>query len=172
MNTAAAVDTSDPRQKKKLIQGVLFWIACWIVAIVLVPVVNATDWSTAIKGTLNTILLVGVPKVGLLVAIGIMGKPGFAFLKSMVKSKLSPPATVGPVRYKLGLALFVTVIVLGMMGPYIAMELTPFRQANPRLVAGAGDALLLISLFILGGDFWDKLRSLFIREAKVVFPAK
>jgi hypothetical protein len=27
------------------------------------------------------------------------------------------------------------------------------------------------SLFVLGGDFWDKLRALFVHEARVVFPA-
>lgn len=32
------------------------------------------------------------------------------------------------------------------------------------------DALLLISLFVLGGEFWDKLRALFIHQAKVRFP--
>ena len=34
----------------------------------------------------------------------------------------------------------------------------------------AGDLLLLASLFVLGGDFWDKLRSLFSHGATVVFP--
>jgi hypothetical protein len=29
---------------------------------------------------------------------------------------------------------------------------------------------LLVSLPVLGGDFWDKLRTLFIHGAKVVFP--
>jgi hypothetical protein len=29
--------------------------------------------------------------------------------------------------------------------------------------------LLLTSLFVLGGEFWDKLRSLFIYEAKAQF---
>jgi hypothetical protein len=33
-----------------------------------------------------------------------------------------------------------------------------------------GDFILLFSLFVLGGNFWDKLRALFIRDAKVVFP--
>ena len=26
------------------------------------------------------------------------------------------------------------------------------------------------SLFVLGGDFWDKLRALFLHEARAVFP--
>jgi len=29
---------------------------------------------------------------------------------------------------------------------------------------------LLVSLFVLGGDFWDKLRALFFHGAKAVFP--
>jgi hypothetical protein len=30
--------------------------------------------------------------------------------------------------------------------------------------------VLLISLFVLGGDFWDKLRALFVHSARAVFP--
>ena len=30
----------------------------------------------------------------------------------------------------------------------------------------------IASLFVLGGDFWDKLRALFVRDAKAVFPEK
>ena len=30
------------------------------------------------------------------------------------------------------------------------------------------DLLLLVSLFVLGGDFWNKLRALFIHDAKAV----
>jgi hypothetical protein len=41
---------------------------------------------------------------------------------------------------------------------------------HPHLMAMSGDLLLIVSLFILGGDFWDKLRALFVRDAKAVFP--
>ncbi len=34
-----------------------------------------------------------------------------------------------------------------------------------------GDLLLVASLFVLGGEFWDKLKSLFVYGAKVQFPA-
>jgi hypothetical protein len=30
----------------------------------------------------------------------------------------------------------------------------------------AGDLIFLVSLFVLGGDFWDKLKALFIFESK------
>jgi hypothetical protein len=29
-----------------------------------------------------------------------------------------------------------------------------------------GDVLLISSLFVLGGDFWDKVRALFVYDAK------
>jgi len=35
-----------------------------------------------------------------------------------------------------------------------------------------GDGLLVSSLFVLGGDFWDKLRGLFIHKAEIKIPAR
>jgi len=32
------------------------------------------------------------------------------------------------------------------------------------------DLLLLASVFVLGGNFWDKIRALFVREATVHLP--
>jgi hypothetical protein len=33
------------------------------------------------------------------------------------------------------------------------------------------DVMLVASLFVLGGNFWDKLRTLFVADARAVFPA-
>jgi hypothetical protein len=33
-----------------------------------------------------------------------------------------------------------------------------------------GDAMMLVSLFVLGGEFWDKLRALFVHRARAVMP--
>lgn len=178
MNTASASipptpDAPDPKQKKRLIMGVAVWAAGVALSLAMIPVVNASGLADGLKATLNGILVLGVPKLFLIVAIAIMGKPGFAYLKSLMGSHLrryAPPATVSPLRYRVGLIMFVTLIVLGSLGPYVAADALPTLQANRRLFALAGDLLLLTSLFVLGGDFWDKLRALFIREAKVVFP--
>jgi hypothetical protein len=165
--------TPNPAQKKRLIIGVSVWAAGFVLCLAMIPVVNATSLADGMKATINGILLLGAPKLFLVIAVGIMGKPGFAYLKSLLAGharKLAPPATVSPMRYRIGLILFVTLIVLGSIGDYLAADVFPMRQQHPRLVALAGDLLMLVSLFILGGDFWDKLRSLFVREAKVVFP--
>jgi len=102
-----------------------------------------------------------------------MGKPGFAYLKSLIGShfrRFAPPAAVSAARYRAGLTLLIAMVVLSSIGDYVASDLIPMRQHHPRLVALTGDLLILLSFFLLGGDFWDKVRSLFVREAKAVFP--
>ncbi len=161
------------RQKRRLIMGVAVWAGGWILGLALIPFVNASDLSTALKATLNGILLLGFPKLFLLLAIAIMGKPGFAYLKSLIGShfrRFAPPAAVSAARYRAGLTLLIAMVVLSSIGDYVASDLIPMRQHHPRLVALTGDLLILLSFFLLGGDFWDKVRSLFVREAKAVFP--
>ena len=165
---------TDPAQKRRLILGVVVFIAGWGLALALLPVVQNSDLASGLKATLSGILLLGVPKVFLVIAIAIMGKPGFAYLKSLIGGHLrrfAPPATVSPLRYRIGLILLVSIIVLSSIGDYL-VDALPLRQQHPIAVAMTGDLLILVSLFLLGGDFWDKLRALFVREAKVVFPAK
>jgi len=164
---------SDVRQKRRLILGVVVWAAGWILGLALIPVVNASDLATALKATLNGILLLGFPKLFLLLAVAIMGKPGFAYLKSLLGShfrRFAPPAAVSAGRYRAGLILLISMVVLGSIGDYVATDVISLRDEHPRLVALTGDLLLLVSLFLLGGDFWDKVRSLFVQDARVVFP--
>lgn len=175
MSTAPPVAPMDQEpdraQKTRLVQGVLVFVIGWGLVIALVPMVGGMNLPLSLK----SILVFVVPKLIFLIAVAIMGKPGFAFLKSLIRGqleRLAPPATVSPLRYRIGLVMFVSVIVLSWVGPYVAPELTPLRHAYPRLVAALGDLLLVVSLFVLGGDFWDKLRALFIRDAQVVFPER
>ena len=175
MNVAAPNAVPDPGQKKRLILGVAVWVVGWLLGVGLIPVVNGTNLADGLKTTINGVLLIGFPKIFLIIAVAIMGKPGFAYLKSLIAArfrKFAPPATVSPLRYRIGLILLITVILLSSIGDYLAADVLPMRQQHPKLIAMAGDLLLLVSLFLLGGDFWDKLRALFIRDARVVFPEK
>jgi len=60
----------------------------------------------------------------------------------------------------------------------VAIKILPpdFRDDADRVarldVAVAGDVLLLASLIMLGGDFWDKLRSLFVYGSRAQFPVR
>jgi hypothetical protein len=106
----------------------------------------------------------------MLIAVAILGKPGFNYLKSKIFKwfkKYGPPDTVSLTRYRIGLVFFLLPILLGFILPYI-WELLPFIKEYLLIITISGDVILVISLFILGGDFWDKLRSLFVYNSRAV----
>ena len=76
------------------------------------------------------------------------------------------PDRVSPARYRIGLVMFVLPILFGWLGPYGASHI-PGYEAHRFVVSLLGDVMFVASLFVLGGDFWDKIRALFIHGAKV-----
>jgi hypothetical protein len=154
--------------------GVGVFALGWILALVMVPFVTNSDFPTSVKATLTTLLVVVVPKVFLLAAIAILGKPGFAYLKGVVWKffrRIAPPPRVGKWRYRLGLVMFFLPILASLFFQYFQPIFEGGAEARPYFER-AGDIVQIIALFVLGGDFWDKLRSLFVREARAVFPEK
>ena len=136
-----------------------------------VPLVAATGLSAATVATVSGAMLVSAEVLGL-VAVAIMGKSGYAYIKNRLFGFLKqhgPPAEVGRSRYIIGLVMFAVPIAFGWLAPYAADRI-PGYLGNEFTYAIVGDLLLLASLFVLGGDFWDKLRALFIHAAKAVFP--
>jgi hypothetical protein len=136
-----------------------------------VPLIAAMGMSTATVATVSGAMLVGAEVLGI-VAVAVMGKSGYAYIKNRVFGFLKqygPPAEVSRTRYTIGLVMFAVPIVFGWVAPY-ATDLIPGYLGNELTYGVIGDLLLLVSLFVLGGDFWDKLRALFIPGAKVVFP--
>ena len=130
----------------------------------LIPMVVASDLSPGWKTALSGLLGVGVPDVFTIAAIGVMGKDGFAALKKRafgLLSRAAPPDRVGPIRHRIGLAMFVVPLMFGWAGPYL-----PVSRSQGTL-AIAGDIGFLASFFVLGGDFWDKIRALFVRDMRV-----
>ena len=162
----------EPPPTGRLVLGIGIFVLGWVLALTCVPFVTDSNLSTSLKATLTTLLVVAVPKIFLLAAIAIMGKPGFAFLKASIMGffkKHGPPAQVGPWRYRIGLVMFFFPFMLGLLLTYFGPVLPGGAEATPRYEK-LGDALQLLSLFVLGGDFWDKFRAIFVREAKAVFP--
>ena len=138
-----------------------------------VPLVAAMGLSAATVATISGVLLVGAEVLGI-AAVAVMGKSGYAYIKNRVFGFLKqygPPAEVSRTRYTIGLIMFAVPIVFGWVAPY-AIDLIPDYLGNELTYGIIGDLLLLTSLFVLGGDFWDKLRALFIHGAKAVFPTK
>ena len=139
----------------------------------LVPLITmlplSDGWKTAISG----LLLVGVPELAMVLAAAVMGKDGFNYLKQKIFGFLgkhfAPPETVNLIRYRVGLVLFSIPLLFGWLIPYVSGYF-PLFDEHRFTFAIIGDVMLLSSLLVLGGEFWDKLRALFIHRAKVTLP--
>ncbi|KPK65082.1 MAG: hypothetical protein AMS21_05745 [Gemmatimonas sp. SG8_38_2] len=158
----------------RLIAGGAVFVAGFA-APALVPIVLASglpaEWKTGLSG----LLMLGIPELAMLIAVAILGKEGFEFLTGGIKRGLGkfferygPAERVSRARYRVGLAMFGLPILLGWVAPYLGHHL-PGYAANELVYAVVGDLLLFSSLFVLGGEFWDKLRSLFVHRARAVF---
>jgi len=134
-----------------------------------IPLVTATALPTGWKTALSGLLMLGIPELLWVAAAAIMGKAGFNHIKGKFWGffkKMAPSDEVSLARYRVGLVMFLLPILFGWVGPYLLQRIPEYEDY--RLAANIiGDVLLLSSLFVLGGDFWDKLRGLFIRKAKI-----
>ncbi|NOR79881.1 MAG: hypothetical protein GQ529_03475 [Methyloprofundus sp.] len=159
--------------KKRLILGGGVFIGGFFSPL-LIPLVINSELDNAWKSLLSGILLVGLPEVLMLVSVAILGADGYRFLKErfwVLLKKTAPSATVSRPRYILGLVLFILPLIYAWLEPYIG-DFSPWLKNNGMILNVTGDFLFVISLYILGGDFWDKLRALFQYNAKARFPEK
>ena len=141
--------------------------ALMILAWVLIPIEAALGMSAG-KIAATTAGIAIANKVILLLAIAVMGKAGFQELKAKLFHKLTPPAEVSPMRYRIGLVMFCLPFLQGLLETW-ASHLAPQLVANRLWVDILMDTMLIASLFVLGGNFWDKLRALFFVDARAVF---
>jgi hypothetical protein len=139
----------------------------------LVPAASAAGWSASKIASLTGGVFIGT-KVGMLAAIAVMGKPGFNHLKRLLLGlfrKVGPPQQVSRERYRLGLVLFLVPVMMTWIAPYAA-AIFGTSGIYGFLESRALEALLLVGLFLLGGDFWDKLGALFKHRATIEFSSK
>jgi hypothetical protein len=132
----------------------------------------STPLPLVIKGPLIGILTVGVPEVLAIVAIALLGRQVFDRLKDKVFSclkKMAPQGSVSRMRYRIGLILFIVPFIPNYIMGY-APHLLPDNSSSRLYVNIGADLCFFTSLFVLGGDFWDKLKALFIFDAKTLFP--
>jgi len=150
--------------------GITIFVLSIVLPLVGIPTVVAFDFSEAFTASVTGALLVGAEVLGIL-AIAVMGKEGYISIQNFVLrllKKYGPPNVVSQRRYRIGLIMFCVPIVFGWVAIY-ANELLPNFIQTPIPYAIAGDVLLLVSLFVLGGNFWDKVRSLFVYDAEAHF---
>jgi len=156
--------------KGRIVAGVSVFALGWLVTLATVAIITASSLTTSAQATMSGIVVFVGPKIGVLATIAILGKPGFTYLKRKVFGFLKPPSEVGPVRHRIGIVMFVAAMLIGFLERYLGY-VTPGDLAREIRYSLANDILLLASILVLGGDFWDKIRALFIREAKAQFPS-
>lgn len=156
------------KSKGKLQLGAVILVVGFLSPL-LIALVLASNWSAATKSVLSGLLAFGIPELFMLLAIIVMGKPGYEYVKSKIYKYLkrfAPADTVSLARYRLGLIMFSVPILVGILEPYLA-HFVPFFRDLPLLFYIGLDMIFIVGLFVLGGDFWDKLSSLFKHNAKV-----
>ena len=142
--------------------GVALIAIGWICPLFIPLVTNSTlstEWKTALSGFL---LVIG-PEVLSLLAIAILGKDGFNYLKEKVFALLrraAPSAKVSRTRYRAGLFIWAFLFVYGSFVLY-APHLIPGYAEHRIALNLTTDFLFIVSLFVLGGDFWEKFQALF-----------
>jgi hypothetical protein len=123
--------------------------------------------SAGWKATLSGLLLLGLPELAILVAVAILGKSGYQYLKEkilLVIKRRVIPKEVSRTRYRLGLVVFFLPILWGWASPYV-QEVSPLLSEHRIGIAVGGDVLLVVGLVLLGGEFWEKLRQLFTHRS-------
>jgi len=156
----------------RFIVGVILLAVGLVMPLGIYPV-SQTAWPTSVKSAVGGILFFGF-EIMAIPAVAVLGKENFERIVATVKGwvgSLKPSGEVGKVRHAIGLTLFILPIVPAYVMAY-APRWLPDDSPERLWVNVCADAVFLASLFVLGGDFWDKIRSLFVREARAVFPVK
>jgi len=165
-----STDTKYSTISGRLVLGISIFLLSIILPTLGIPLLALLNLSAAVTASISGGMLIGAELLGI-AAVAIMGKSGFTFIKSRTLGFLKqygPPDEVSRIRYTIGLVMFCLPLVFGWISIY-TFELIPGFANNTLLYAVAGDVLLVASLFILGGNFWDKIRALFIYSAKASF---
>ena len=174
MVKVAATKTDQPKAGWRFRLGLTILIVGWLSPL-LIPLVTRTSLATEWKTIISGLLAVGIPEVSTVAAIAIMGKSGYNLIKERIFSflkKHGPPDRVSLTRYRIGLVMFVLPFVFGWLGPYGA-HLIPGYETHRFVVSLIGDVMFVASLVVLGGDFWDKIRALFVYDVRVqIFDSK
>jgi hypothetical protein len=170
MSTQAKVNTEATSAGWRFKLGIIM-VALMFVVWFLIPLAAAMHASAGTIAAITGGIFIA-NKVLLLVAVAIMGKSGFRELKKLLfgyVAVLAPNPIVGTVRYRIGLAMFSLPLLSGILTPFVD-AFWPGLRPNSWPLQLFGNIMLIGSFFVLGGNFWDKLRALFVRTATVVDP--
>jgi len=171
-----SVDPSSIHERKTVSWRMGLALALWVGGFflpVFIPLVTALPLPVATKTALSGLLVLGLPQLLTVIAIALVGKSGFHYLKDSLfgaAKRFGPPVHVSRFRYRIGLVMMFLPLAVLLLEPYITLLVG--HEHLPHWMYGAiGDTLFLSSFLVLGGEFWDKVKALFIYEARAVLPA-
>lgn len=133
-----------------------------------IPLVTNSELSIEWKTGISGFLAFGIPEIFMVIAISIMGKPGYEFIKSKLVrfiKPLAPKDRVSLTRYRIGLIMFSLPILFGWIAPYLS-SFYPYLKNIDYSYYIIGDIIFIASFFVLGGEFWDRLSGLFKYNSK------
>ncbi|MFA5182493.1 MAG: transporter suffix domain-containing protein [Syntrophales bacterium] len=135
---------------------------CTVELLFLLPLTASEKASAAL-------IYIGSGEIACISAVALLGKPFVEALKTRIKGffvrkkPVAPPKPVGKTQHAIGVTLF----FLSFLPYPVAEGVLFFGHPTGRdlhyLVAAmlAGDVIFIISLFVLGGEFWERLKKLF-----------
>jgi hypothetical protein len=163
--------------KSRLMLGAAILAFAILVKITGPVLIINSDLSAAWKTALSVGLFIVIPKLLIITIIFVLGKAGFTYLKAVcfkalgrTFAPLAPARQVNPLRYRIGLVMFTLPLLEAWFVPYLETAFPDWAANRP--IEWSWDVMLLASFFVLGGEFWDKLRALYVQRATVTFPAK
>ncbi|WP_295454844.1 transporter suffix domain-containing protein [uncultured Thiodictyon sp.] len=133
------------------------------VFVIVIPFLGlSAKWSAL----LTTGLLVGGPELLTLVAVALLGKDALRYFTDKVKQALWGlviETRVSKFQYYLGLSLSLASILPLYIYGYLP-GLLPEGGRIP--ILAAADLIFIASMFIMGGEFWEKVQRIFVWEGK------
>jgi len=162
--------TGNMKNKWRFYLGLSCFALSWILPLFGLLVARL-DLPLAAKATIIGLLTVGGPEFFGILAVVCLGKENLVRIKDKVLAVLKlikPAGLVSRGRYRMGLVMFLLPLIPTYIMAYVPQWL-PDSSPQRLYVNLAADFLFLASLFVLGGDFWDKLRALFLYDARVQF---
>jgi hypothetical protein len=149
--------------------GLVFFIISFFMlptGLVLREFIAGSFWKSFVLG----VFWISAPLMKI-ASIAILGKASYAWINYQMHyfyHKVAKPHQITPLRYNIGLVMFVLPFLPNYMISFMP-QLFHISLTARYIVIIASDLMFLASLFVLGGDFWDKLRALFIYKAKARF---
>jgi len=163
-NSPGKPETQAVSKKRFVVGGALF--VAGFLSPLLLPLVTSSDLPGNWKAVLSTGLVAGLPEVGMLLAVAVLGKQGFAQLKEMFFSrfrKITEPSAVSNTRYRIGLFMFFIPLLTAWLHPYVVHFFPNFSSDN-MLHFILMDLVFASSFVVLGAGFWEKIHSLFVHN--------